>query len=339
MPTSDSAAEEVGQVAQILMPDLTAKVNAFAIITMIVLGWLSSPLETFLRWNLGERYLTITRVVVSLATLSLFYFGYHILRPTSVLAVPMEGYSILCVFIPLAILQLAIIQARNRLGIAWHSMSSGISIFYLIWSVRLEHLSWMPKSIGKVLNNDWLLYCVIEPVFCFLVGRLVMQNMLMESVGAWIQVASICLAIKNLMGYQQLRNRMLDRQDARIEAEYLNKAEKGASKIDTAGFGIVNVSRESPTLNDGKKLTIGLILDELKKKYQRKAPTEPPPDLRTVFNETPAATTSKDEKELPPAPPPAPKSTALDLENTLNETLGAAAYDNEDEGDGKASQS
>jgi len=359
MPQSDQTTEELKLFAN-MIPDLTSRVSVVAVVMMIVLGWLSCPLEMVIRWNFGERYLTPLRIVISFMALAGFYGVYHTLKPLSLVAIPFEGYSAILLLI-VAALQLFIIFARNQAGIAWHSMSGGLSVFYLIWEVRLSQLSWMPKFIGKAVNNDWLLSCIVEPVFCFLLGGLMARNLFMETTGIWIQIASICLALQNIMGYQQLRNRMLDRMDARLEAEFWNEAEKGKPKTETAGFSVVNLPKEPRTLDTGEKLTIATLINQLKALYRRKdqkedtgktadgrygsqpAPSQASEELKTTLNETLTEPTNTNdggasEAKTPPNQP-TPKASVPDLETTLNETLGTTTNndDTEDRDDKKTS--
>lgn len=129
-------------------------------------------------------------------------------------------------------LQIGRIWWRNRQGIAWHTMSFGVS-----WAEDL-HLYSLPY-IGQFFN-DWILFRFIEPLVCFIIGYFIFLDSGVDvPIGMVLVTASITLFIKNNLIYFQHLSRILDLRDARIEGMYFNEKAFYGSKKDRAGYTFV----------------------------------------------------------------------------------------------------
>jgi len=176
-------------------------------------------------------------------------------------------------FFSLSAIHLVMIAIRENAGQEWHSSSFGISwLSHLDWQVweklldviflavgRLWHealrlipvplvrdsLAWLGNQMPVALirstlqPNDWQFYRFLEPLLCYVLAQTLKPTDAFLS--TWLLIASIALFIKNNMVYFEMRGRIMDLADSRIEAAYLQKALKGENKRFTAGFAVTPV--------------------------------------------------------------------------------------------------
>jgi hypothetical protein len=222
---------------------------------MVGTGWLAVIPEVFIRWNFGERYLTVQRVVSAAIWLVIINAGLNIFnilpnmvfnlfgmgaKSDSIFAVLFTWPVVL--FLLVAGFHLGFIQWRKYFGAPVHSMSNGESHF--VWVGRLlvkieqPQAQWLAR---KVFLNDWVLYLIVEPAFWFLIGFFVSQ--IHPFFGGWVIGAAAGLTLRN-HSYHNIKNRrQMDLMDSHIEATQYSKAMSGAPKSETAGFTVVPVSK------------------------------------------------------------------------------------------------
>lgn len=176
-------------------------------------------------------------------------------------------------FFGLSALHLVMIAIRENAGQEWHSSSFGISwLSYLPWQawerlldvvflvvgrlwqglVRLipvplvrDVLAWLGSQVPVALirstlqPSDFQFYRFLEPLLCYALAQTLKPTDTFLS--TWLLISSLALFIKNNMMYFEMRGRMLDLADSRIESAYLQGALNREDKRKTAGFTVVPV--------------------------------------------------------------------------------------------------
>lgn len=215
--------------------------DAFKILMEIV-NILSFSVEAFTRREFGERYVNWLRFLLSLLFLNSF-LGFlrffHSLPLVGGGVYPELSSYFWYSFIFLSCYHLFRIWRRNRQGIAWHSRSPGIS-----------HLSFLGI-------NDAILFRFIEPMLCLAVSFILGPVSPLTS--NWIFVSSLCLLIKNNVIFNNMRGKVLDVIDGRIEAAVIAGKLEGNDKRKTAGWS--NVVAMPTDLDLGDETSDGEEID------------------------------------------------------------------------------
>ena len=190
---------------------------------IILAGWTSISAELFLRINFGERYFNFLRVLIGYLTFRFFtgiiwFFTalpFIFPRPGGIQRPASLNFLLLftLAYWGWAAVQLLWIGYRNREGIVWHSESFGRSIlsFMLPWLMPISRL-----VFGKG-NPEFILYRAVEPSIAFIFGWLFTS--VDRVIGIWFMFAAVALFIRNNLVFNAQRSRVLDRQDAQIEAQ------------------------------------------------------------------------------------------------------------------------
>lgn len=217
-------------------------VKQFQVITdllIIIGGWASVSLEIFTRKEFGERYFTPLRFMLGLAVLGLYVFIAGLASAASAAFGGQGSWGplLLIVFIGLYFIggllhQFDIFYRNHYTGQLWYSQSFGVSRFSRFIGRRIGPLPPL---------DDWAIFLYIEPFACFLVGwTLTMFATLgvlpTGELGNWILFASVALLFKNQMLYNKDRDELLNMNDARIKAMFLQASTRGAPKEQTAGY-------------------------------------------------------------------------------------------------------
>ena len=178
-----------------------------------ILALVSYGVEVILRYEFGERYLSILKLIGMVAAVSLWLgifdlgsaiarFGEFNFNPT--IDMPTEnkpfrkGFVYLVAF--LGVCHLSEIYYRNARGILWHTQSSGIS-----------YLSW-------IIPYDRIVKLFIEPILVFTVATLITN--FDQSLSLYLKVAAGTLLAKEYLINQKLRISYLDNIDAKIESRF-----------------------------------------------------------------------------------------------------------------------
>lgn len=208
---------QLAQLAQFLAPfsDMNKKptlTNVSNFLTVAV-GWVALPLEALSRWEFGERYMSMVRIALAFTP-----------QLIALWVMSSYGNSPGPFFVPFLLLAFAAcmwhrfrIWQRNRAGIEWHSISTGIS-----------HLE------GRLPGSDWAQFRFVEPGLWF--GLSLLVSLVDDTTGPYLTIASLALFIHHQLIYGCVRDRQLDEADARIEAAYRSAAEEGRRKRYTAGM-------------------------------------------------------------------------------------------------------
>jgi hypothetical protein len=223
-------------------------------IIIIVGGWASVTLEVFTRKEFGERYFTPLRFMLGLVVLGVYSF---VIGLSSLVSASFGGEGswgpllfplfILAYFIVGLLHQFDIFYRNNYTNQLWYSKSFGVSRFSRFIGRRLGPLPPL---------DDWSIFLYVEPIGCFLLGwTLALFGNLgvlpTGELGTWIVFASAALLFKNQMLHAKERDEILNMNDARIKAMYLQTSARGAPKEQTAGYVAVNLPQALDKDRDG----------------------------------------------------------------------------------------
>lgn len=210
-------------------------------ITRIVMSWSACTLDVFVRFEQGERYLTVGRVILGWLTIRFFLALANLQHSFSwIPGIPHTGEATinrwyLASYLLLSLLALGRIWQRNHAGVIWHSRSFGRS-----WLDFLVDLP--PLRLGRyqLRISDWMLYRFIEPAICFTAFYFLVPESFTRS---WLLWASITMLIHNNMIYNSRRERFLDMVDGYIEGGYYNDLRSDAvgQKSGTRQMGYVEM--------------------------------------------------------------------------------------------------
>lgn len=249
----------------------------------IALGWASITVEVFTRrpGTFGVRYLSWVRGIMAVFIISIFtaIMGLISLFTGGPMALMMGRYFkagsplftiYYWAFIFMLLYHKYTIYQREKSGIDWHSQSFGVS-----W------LNWLPFNI-----SDWVLYRFVEPGLFFMVAFVVLK--IDTTLGTWLVIGAMALLLRNSLVYLNMRGKVLDLIDARIEAEHFTAAIAGADKRETAGFAVIpipsaeleaaGIDLSSPTLDSDEA-------QQFVSEYQQELftlPPEPEPEPQLV---------------------------------------------------------
>lgn len=242
--------QKAGAIAETLMQQQAQQMKAIANLVMIFLGWLAGSIEVFIRFDFGERYLGVLRILFTLWTMQLFTL---ILTAITSLNNRVNDFvggrpipfttlnqAFVFAFLAVSIAHRLHMGYRNWKEIPWYSHSFGVS-----WLTCFIDLHAFFKRIGFPLSHmttDWLMYRWIEPAVCYAIGGFVYG---MEPVtGTWIQVSAAALFIKNQMHYYGYYNAVLDARDAAILARVIHADAHGGNDLPKSQtFGITAVKQ------------------------------------------------------------------------------------------------
>jgi hypothetical protein len=181
--------------------------------------------EVFLHRQFGERYLTLTGIVLGGFTfqfvawmwnfkpstlIPLMSFGMWMSpTPSKPVAVfDLVGFCIVVYYL-VAGWHLIAIFVRNREGKMWYSRSSGLSFPFLTWI----------NTLGKRFNfHQDLVKMYVEPAMCYGVGWFLTKSMGPNFPATWLTIAGIALFLKSQIEYGERKKALLDQLDAIIEA-------------------------------------------------------------------------------------------------------------------------
>ncbi len=224
----DPGNQETAYIANAIMPGAMQAVTTISNILLIVFGWLSVSVEVFIRYDFGERYLSVMRLFLAgfmMVTLFVLSSAFSATVTFGRTSGPVNLFYIFFIaYIVLAIIHRLKIWLRYQRRIPWHSFSFGTS--------RLSAL-----NLPVIGHDDWTLYRWYEPILCLVLGWILLR--IDRNLGNWIIVSSIALFMKNQMVYFHQRSRILDLIDAQIEGTYYNAAAFGESKSNAAGIAVV----------------------------------------------------------------------------------------------------
>ena len=231
-------------------PKTVQQIQGLKNLILLVFSWITPTILCFSRTKFGERVITLEQILLSFLTMKVFGFFLWLGLGISGLLSGGIGASVMFTGIRLPGLYLDWFNLFNLLVLiaclchwgwiqwkrwrreVWHSQSFGISrLNILIWLSRLQPFRLLHLS-------DGLLYRVVEPLIWFWIGSWLKVNLDMVT-GIYIQVAAFALFVQANAQYRDLRNKILDQQDAEIEAVFLEAVRKGAPKKETAGFSLV----------------------------------------------------------------------------------------------------
>lgn len=240
-------------ITALFMPSLAKWAEVLRAIAVGILGWVTTPLEMFLRVEHGERTLSPLRIMNSflvlqvlwIITYGISYLVGKFISSNGFIVVSAGGMGLhplfQAAFLITSFYHLWRISYRRRKGIIWHSMSSGISILEeigLLAAVNevLAEITVDGRHIPYRVSR-WTIYLYIEP----LMGLLIAEFMLLLDVntGIWLIVASVALFFRNHLMHAQQRALLLDYQDSQIDAEYFRKAARQETPKDTAGVQVI----------------------------------------------------------------------------------------------------
>lgn len=218
-PYLDPLDGEIEAMAQVIAPQALGLVKAINMFIITILGWHSLVFEVFARWEFGERYLSIGRLLVAFLICIVWIVAFRgTLMPWITIA-----------FLLMAGLHRMRIWSRYSRGIEWHSRSFGISHFEALGLPEIPFVSF----------GDYALYRFYEPGIYAFIAWVVYQYD--PASGAFLFVSAFAAFWGNNMAYAYERARILDLIDAKIEAQHFNATSFGKDKRDIAGIAPISV--------------------------------------------------------------------------------------------------
>jgi hypothetical protein len=234
-------------------PGLVNTIRNLEQITRIVMSWSACTLDVFVRFEQGERYLTVGRVILGWLTIRFFLALANLQNSVSWMpGVPSTSEATinrwyLTCYLLLSAVHLCRIWQRNRAGVIWHSRSFGRS-----WLDFLTALP--PLRLGRyeLRVTEWMLYRFLEPLICFSAFYFLMPESFTRS---WLLWASFTMLVHNNMIYTARRERFLDMIDGYIEGGYYNDLRSDAlgQKSGTRQMGYVEMPLPSIPMPDRGK--------------------------------------------------------------------------------------
>lgn len=233
-------------------------------ILKVLLFWASGTIVPFIRYEFGERYFTVTRVLMGYLFIRIA-LGFVTLR-NMLSVIPGIGslpYEVginrwyVLSFTALSIWHLAMIRLRNHRGREWYSQSPGIS--WLEWVI--------PWSGYRI--TEGALYRFIEPGVCFFVAWFILPIFMQGGsfTRNWLMFASVGLFMFNNMNFNTRRNRMLDLMDGEIESRYFIQMREGKHggaprpKAETAGYTVMSIPQAmQERLSDDFSATVERVM-------------------------------------------------------------------------------
>jgi len=192
-------------------------------------SWFSVTIEVFLRYRFGERYMQIMGSLVGFFIFITYVFK-GILTPWGEgREVSTPSFIVFCAFIALTLWHQRDIAIRRKKGIRWHSRSAGIS-----WGF------W-----GIISKNPATVQMYLEPLFCYILGALVI--FIDQDLAVWLMICSVSLFVRGQVEYAHARSRFLDMVDASIESEQMTAAMVDLRPPEeTEGFNMAGMARNLP---------------------------------------------------------------------------------------------
>ncbi|MBN8633937.1 MAG: hypothetical protein J0M07_01335 [Anaerolineae bacterium] len=254
--STNTEAEALSSFASMITPKGVTNWAPLRFVIFIFLGWITLPLDLWLRVEHGERALSALRVFNAFFALKAFWLiSYFVLwlfeeevrqgglipwletRPIHVSLGPLFEAALVVA----GLAHLWRINYRRRKKIIWHSQSNGISILEITGiadaiNARLADARPYGRTIAFRLDY-WIIYRFVEPVFVLLLSQVVYS---VDPVsGVWLTVVCVCIFWRNNYIYTQQWHRLLDFWDTQLESAYIRQAAQGAPAHETAGVMVV----------------------------------------------------------------------------------------------------
>jgi hypothetical protein len=250
---------------------------------LLLLRMFTLSVEVFLRRQFGERYLTISAILLGAWTFQLIAWLWNF-APSSLIPVyslafgfgsfgpsggrePQAIFDLIgfCVVIyyMAAIWHLIAIFLRNREGLLWHSRSSGLS--WPIWN-------WVNALGRKFHFQQDLVKMYMEPALCIAAsGGMEKYTGQKTFLSAWLFLAGVALLLKGQVEWSERRKMLLDQLDSTIEAKELAAVIAGQTQPPKESGSSVLAA---PTLRGQQKAAIESIIHNT------------PPELKKLLDES-----------------------------------------------------
>lgn len=220
-PKMQEAYDKAGLGLQNTATVATAVIGCIPALTVLVLNAFTLPVEVFIRHKFGIRYVSPLRILTVLVILCLIgpIQITLLMYPAVAGDVPegtfgqLLGTSVAFILLYLVVATCQYISAHRRMrrGEPWHSLSDGEPLG--IWRVI---------GIGRGRYAEWEIRQFLEPLLVAGVG--ICSCLVGPTVGVYLVLAAVVLAVKTMVEYTQGRNKLLDIVDGRIEAEAMSRA-------------------------------------------------------------------------------------------------------------------
>ena len=207
-------------------------IKGLMVLSMLVLHWLSFPVEMVIRRDFGIRYISLVRFFVASSIagfLRIFFtvfFGFGWL-----------GYLFSWVVMIMFFWHYWKARRKLKRGEIWYTMSWGIS--------RFEWLLGMNRKFNAIpffpQFDDWYLYRFVEPAFLVIVSTIVYQYDTGLALLLYLSTAGMFL--KANLTYSNALNTVYDIIDAAVQGQYFQPSAGGSPKESTAGFAAVQLPK------------------------------------------------------------------------------------------------
>lgn len=217
-----------------------------------ILTIFSTPIESFIRADFGERYYSKGSFIGGLVILFIFkavtgLFGWFIATFSRV-PVAEESYmwDVIKWYVLVGLLQFAIIWVRDKLGKRLISTTSGyplllfvgkgiLKVVNLLASIVIRFIAaFLPEKMKTLLLNSLPIFRdprtfterFIEPIFCLLTANFALNNGQVE-IFLWLFVSAMALVVTTSARHEQERSLVLDYLDAFEEARMMQEFLEG----------------------------------------------------------------------------------------------------------------
>lgn len=246
--------------------------NGFIIFILYILQTITVSVEVFIRYKMGERYMTIIRSI-----LLLFFF----LLFTVSMDFFIDAFNtfLMGVFIAtsLALSLVHAIKAKRRpsKNIEIHSYYNGIPLLQTLFPNQSE-------TIVKTYIEP--LFLLLLGVFLFVLGRYKIYPF--YGIGLYITVVSLIFFVKSQIEYSIGRSRYLDIIDKKIEGEMLKDAIQGKNAAETKGFSLPVPKTMKPAARQNVEQMYRTLDPALQRLMSKSTEKEPVVELSKSFVET-----------------------------------------------------
>lgn len=214
-----------------------------------ILGWISVPIETFLRRDFGERYYTKPNFFAGLVILTIFNFSsslFGFFGRSS--AVASGGYmgKILFFYLIFGIIHFLVIWWRDIMGTALHSFSSGRSWLEPLGKLLMRVLNLFLNNFARILVgvfsptkkqvlesrlpvlNDISTFTerFVEPFVVFILSTIAMGSGQI-AVGVWLILSFAALTLVTGLRHENERSYVLDIRDQMVEFKSMQQVAHG----------------------------------------------------------------------------------------------------------------
>lgn len=239
--------QNVQFLAESFIPDAWRPLRFITEVLTVLLGWLTLSITVWTRVSHGDRYLSLSRVILAWLTMQLFgSLTWMALGFLSAMGMRQGGFGgwMLNPYATAFLVMCAFAAWKNRQRTYYqHSRSFGVSRLLPLLRKLAALLPAEMRDAWLEEKLDWWTYRLIEPAMIFLLGWLVGQT-LDPTMGLYLQVCSVALLLEAQLAYSDRKNRYFDHLDALLESHALQAMIEGKPAPQHTGVHAVPMPAE-----------------------------------------------------------------------------------------------